>query len=184
MFRGDCRAARTMACYGDKVGPLKLDKPMRASGKLAFTRGVTDSSAMLGFYHSTKSLEVSNRQDSGSPKCFVGFVIEGPSAEGFYVYPGYRMDGDQQGSRARDPNPLHIYPDGKPHDWTLEYDPAAADGRGRITMTLDGKSVHCDLAEGHKVDSTTFDRFGSVTSWIDGNSVDAYFDDITYTVSQ
>jgi hypothetical protein len=29
-----------------------------------------------------------------------------------------------------------------------------------------------------------FDRFGIVTSWIDGNSVDAYWDDITYTVAQ
>jgi hypothetical protein len=147
-------------------------------------RGVTDSSCMLGFFHSSKSMEVSNRQDSGSPKCFVGFVVEGPSAEGFYVYPGYRMDGDQQGSGARAADPLHIYPDGKQHDWTLEYDPTAADGNGRITVTLDGKAVHCDLQPGHKSAGATFDRFGVVTSWIDGNSVDAYYDDITYTVSQ
>ena len=184
MFRGDCRSADTMASYGDKVGPLTIDKPLKASGKLAFTRGVTDSSAMLGFYHSAKTREVSNRQDSGTPKCFVGFVLEGPSMEGFFLYPVYRMDGDAQGHNARAADPLRIYPDGKSHDWTLEYDPAAADGRGRITVTLDGKAVHCDLADGHKATGATFDRFGICTSWIDGNSVDAYYDDITYTVSQ
>jgi hypothetical protein len=185
IFRGDCRYPHTMASYGDKVGPLKLDKPFKSSGKLAFTRGVTDSGALIGFYHSAKSMEVSNRQDSGSPKCFVGFVIEGPSMEGFFVYPSYRMDGDEQGSAARAADPLRIYPDGKPHDWTLEYDPgAAAGGNGRITVTLDGKAVQCDVPAAHKTAGTTFDRFGIVTSWIDGNSVDAYFDDITYTVSQ
>ena len=184
MFRGDCRYPDRMSNYGDKVGPLSIDKPFKASGKLAFTRGVTDSSAMLGFFHSAKSMEQSDRQDTGTPKCFVGFVMEGPSMEGFFVYPVYRMDGDQQGHNARDPNPLRIYPDGKPHDWTLAYDPAGANGRGRITVTLDGKAVHLDLAADHKSAGATFDRFGAVTSWIDGNSVDAYFDDITYTVSQ
>ena len=185
MFRGDCRAADTMAYYGDKVGPLTLDKPFKASGKLAMTRGVTDSSATIGFFNSSKSVEVSKRQDSGTAKCLVAMIIEGPSKEGHFCYPVYRANGDQQGHNARDENPLYIYPDGKTHDWSLEYDPAAADGRGRITVTLDGKSVHCDLKEGEKaVEGTTFDRFGIVTSWIDGNSVDAYFDDITYTVSQ
>ena len=184
IFRGDCRAAQTMAAYGDRVGPLTLDKPFKASGKLAFTRGVTDSGGMIGFFHSKHSMEVSNRQDSGAPKCLIEMVIEGPSMEGFFVYPSYRMNGDLEGQNARDPNPLRIYPDGKPHDWSLEYEPAAAEGRGRITVTLDGRSVHCDLREGHKDPNTTFDRFGIVTSWIDGNSVNAYFDDITYTVSQ
>jgi hypothetical protein len=148
------------------------------------TRGVTDSSAMIGFYHSAKSREVSNRQDSGTPKCVVAMVLEGPSMEGFYAYPVYRLDGDQEGHNARDAKPLRIYPDGKSHDWAMEYDPAANESRGRITLTLDGRSIHCDLPPGHRAAGATFDRFGIVTSWIDGNSVDAYIDDVTYTVSQ
>ena len=29
-----------------------------------------------------------------------------------------------------------------------------------------------------------FDRFGIVTSWIDGNSQDVYWDDLSYTLRQ
>src|SRR5207302_4513691 len=33
-------------------------------------------------------------------------------------------------------------------------------------------------------DSTRFDRFGIVTTWIDGNAQRLYFDDLTYTCAQ
>src|SRR6185436_12070799 len=42
IFRGDCRYPERMGCYGDRVGPLKLDKPIKVSGKVVMTRGVTD----------------------------------------------------------------------------------------------------------------------------------------------
>jgi hypothetical protein len=41
-----------------------------------------------------------------------------------------------------------IYPDGNSHDWSLEYDPTAADGKGRVVLTLDDQSVSLDLPEG------------------------------------
>ncbi|WP_428937935.1 hypothetical protein [Fontivita pretiosa] len=184
IFRGDCRYPDRMAYYGDRIGPITLDKPFRASGKVAFTRGVSDSGATIGFFNSKTSMEVSDRQDSGMPKSTVGVTIEGPSSEGFFFYPCYRVNGDGQGSAGRAQPPLQIYPNGKSHDWSLEYDPDGADGRGRITVTLDGRSVTCDLAEGHKQIGATFDRFGIITSWIDGNATNVYFDDLTYTVSQ
>lgn len=40
------------------------------------------------------------------------------------------------------------------------------------------------LRDGDKSRGATFDRFGIVTSWIDGNSQNVYVDGITYTVSQ
>ena len=66
----------------------------------------------------------------------------------------------------------------------MEYDPDAGGGNGRITVTLDGKSNTFDFAAGEKSRGTTFDRFGIITSWIDGNSQDVYWDDISYTVAQ
>ena len=39
-----------------------------------------------------------------------------------------------------------------------------------------------DLKEGDKARSTQFDRFGIITTWIDGNSQNVYWDDITFTV--
>jgi hypothetical protein len=108
--------------------------------------------------------------------------IEGPSREGFYFYPVSRL-GKGGGSNAAGGAP-RILPDGKPHDWTFAYDPAGAGGKGRITVTLDGKAVSLDLAEGDRKSGTSLDHFGLVTPWIDGNGQSVWFDDVTYTVGQ
>jgi hypothetical protein len=180
-FRGECRYPDRMGYYGDRVGPLKLDKPIRASGKVAMTRGVSDSTTLFGFFNSKSSIEQSQRQDQGCPRSFLGFAIEGPSAEGFYFYPGSRNNGDHESWGARLPQPLQIHPDGKSHDWSLQYDPA---GNGRITLSLDGRSIEMELKEGQKDLNTVFDRFGFISTWIDGNGQKVYLDDLTYTVSQ
>ena len=78
----------------------------------------------------------------------------------------------------------HILPDGQPHNWTLEYDPTAAEGRGRVAVTLDGRPTAVELGSGHQATGARFDRFGLVTTWIDGNGQQVYFDDLTYTCAQ
>ena len=183
VFRGDCRFKERMACYGDRLGALTLAKPLRASGKVCLRRGVSDSTTLLGFYHSKDSMAVTESQAHGIPRCFLGVAVEGPSREGFLFYPLYRVDGDGSASAVRK-RPPYILPDGRPHAWALEYDPAAAGGRGRITVTLDGKRVALDLGKGHRAAGARFDRFGLVTTWIDGNGQKVYFDDLTYTASQ
>jgi hypothetical protein len=180
IFRGDCRYPGRLAAYGDRLKPLTLDQPLRASGKVALRRGVTDSTVLLGFYHSQDSLEVNPSQNSGLPRSFLGVAVEGPSRDGFLFYPLYRNRGDGQGHAVSN-NPPHILPNGKPHDWSLAYDPTAADGRGRIVVALDGKSVVLDLQAGDRKTGARFDRFGLVTTWIDGNAQRVYFDDLTYT---
>jgi hypothetical protein len=180
VFRGDCRYKERLAAYGDRLKPLTLEQPLRASGKVALRRGVSDSTTLLGFYHSKDSLEVNPSQSSGFPKCFLGVAVEGPSREGFLFYPAYRVGGDGQGYAAGADRP-HILPDGKAHDWTLHYDPAAADGCGRMTVTLGEKSVSLDLGVGDRKSGTRFDRFGLITTWVDGNAQRVYFDDLTYT---
>jgi hypothetical protein len=183
VFRGDCRYPTRLAAYGDRLAMLSLDKPLKASGKVALRRGVSDSTVLLGFYHSDDSLATSPSQSSGWPRSFLGVAVEGPSREGFFFYPAYRVRGDGQGN-ANGPDRPHILPDGKSHDWTLAYDPAAADGRGRIVVTLDGKTTTLDLSPGHRTAGAKFDRFGLVTTWIDGNGQRIYFDDLTYTCEQ
>ncbi|WP_428937934.1 hypothetical protein [Fontivita pretiosa] len=183
IFRGDCRYPERMACYGDRIGPLTLDKPFKASGKIAFRRGVTDSTTCFGFYNSTASMRSNPSQDNAIGECVVGIHIEGPSSEGFCFYPVYRGKGAVSGSGNPRQFP-HIYPDGASHDWSLEYDPDGAGGNGQITVRLDGQSRTIDLVAGFKTSGATFDRFGIITTWIDGNSQDVYWDDLTYTVSQ
>jgi hypothetical protein len=183
VFRGDCRFKDRLAAYGDRLETLTLDKPLKASGRIAMRRGVSDSTTLLGFYHSEDSLEANMSQDSGLPKCFLGIAIEGPSREGFFVYPAYRVRGAGQGNAGGDDRP-RIMPDGKSHEWSLEYDPAAAAGRGRITVKMDGKTATIDLGDGHRSSGARLNRFGLVTTWIDGNGQRVYFDDLTYTCEQ
>ncbi|HZL88002.1 MAG TPA: hypothetical protein VFB96_06460 [Pirellulaceae bacterium] len=182
IFRGDCRERERMASYGDRVGPLTLDKPLMASGKIAMRRGVSDSTTLFGFYSSSRSMRQNESQSDGLPESVLGIHIEGPSSDGFRFYPVLRAGGGSRFANFRQA-PV-IYPDGRSHDWRLEYDPTAAGGRGRITLWLDGNSSALDLTEDDRSGDITFDRFGIVTSWIDGNSQDVYWDDVTYAVGQ
>jgi len=183
VFRGDCREPHRMACYGDKVGPLSLDKPIRASGKVVMLRGVSDSTTLFGFYNRTAAMRSNPSQNQGLPEGVLGINIEGPSSEGFCFYPVYRQPG-QDGRIAPDYRTLRILPDRAVRQWSLDYDPAGAGGNGRITVTLDDRSVSSDLPEGEKAAGNAFDRFGIVTPWIDGNGQLVYFDDLAYTVRQ
>jgi hypothetical protein len=180
VFRGDCRDPARMACYGDRLGELTLEKPLRASGRACLRRGVTDSTVLIGFYHSRDSMAENPSQESGLPRCFLGVSVDGPSREGFYFAPAYRGGDADHGGVTGNGSP-RIYPDGAPHDWTLDYSPEAASGRGRITLTLDGKAVRLDLGEGTKKAGARFDHFGIVTTWVDGNGQTIDFDDLTYT---
>lgn len=183
IFRGDCRERERIGCYGDRVGPLSLDKALKASGKIVLRRGVSDSTTLFGFYHSRDSMRQNESQSHGMPESVLGVHIEGPSSEGFKFYPVLRTKAGD-GSYANVRQSPTILPDGKIHDWSLDYDPSGAAGRGRIVVTLDGQKTELDLPEGAKASGTAFDRFGIVTSWIDGNSQDVYWDDITYTAAQ
>jgi hypothetical protein len=182
-FRGDCRYPERLAAYGDRLSSLTLARPLRAAGKICLRRGVSDSTTLIGFYHSEHSLRVNPSQQSGTPKDFMGAAIEGPSGEGFYFYPVYRNHGEGK-SNGMGANPPRIYPDSGTHDWALEYDPAAAGGRGKIIVTLDGHATSMDLAAGDKAADAQFDRFGLVTPWVDGNGQHVYFDDLNYTCRQ
>ncbi len=183
VFRGDCRYPERMASYGDRLEPLTLEKPLRASGRVCLRRGVTDSTVLIGFYHSRESLRSNPSQSAGLPKDFLGVVIDGPSREGFYFAPAYRTGGAGQGHAAGKGTP-YIYPDGSSHPWSLEYSPAGAGGRGQITVRLGTHAVHLDLKKGDRAAGARFDRFGIVTTWVDGNGQQVYFDDLTYTCKQ
>jgi hypothetical protein len=180
IFRGDNRDPDKLAYYGDRLEKLTVEKPLRAGGKVVLRRGISDSTTLFGFFNSQKSVEVSRSQSSGFPMNFLGVAIEGPSREGFLVYPVYRFPEGADGY-ARGSELPHIMPDGKMHDWSLDYDPA---GRGRMTVSFDGQKVHLDLADGHRKAPAEFDRFGIVSTWIDGNAQHVYFDDLSYTWRQ
>jgi hypothetical protein len=187
-FRGDSRVefnGTRLAYYGARLtDTLSLHHPLHAEGKVGFRRGVSDSTTLIGFFHSTNSMRSNNSQDSATPENFVGAAIEGPSSEGFYLYPTYGVD--QEGARASGgrgtPTPPYIYPDGQSRRWTLDYTPDGNGGTGSITVTLDGQTVTLNLDPGHKQIGASFNRFGIITTHIDGSGQTVYFDDLTYTM--
>jgi hypothetical protein len=177
IFRGDCREPARMAAYGDRIGTLTLKNRLHARGKVCMLRGVTDSTASIGFYNSASSMKSNPSQKNSIPIDYLGINIEGPSAEGFFFYPVFRGHGDDDGKAlgSNGNKSPRIYPDGKPRDWFLEYDPA----KRRLTVGLDAQTCTMDL---DRETEATFDRFGICTPWIDGNSVTVFFDDLEYTV--
>ena len=182
VFRGDCRFPDRMASYADRLQDLTLDKPIHASGKVCLRRGVTDSTVLFGFFHSEISMKSNSSQNSGLPKCFLGISTDGPSREGFFFSPTYRINGDGHGQAKRDQP--RIFPDAQSYDWSLDYSPTGANGRGEICATLGKQSVRLPLGAGHKTTGAQFNRFGLITTWIDGNSQNIYFDDLRYTCRQ
>jgi len=180
-FRGDCRYAERLAYYGDRLATLTLEKPLKASGRVSLRRGVSDSTTLLGFFHHERSVRVNPAQNNAVPEHFIGLAIEGPSSEGFCIYPHGRATGNASiGYGHAAPR---ILPDGTTHGWAFEYDPGGAGGRGVVTVSLDGQAVRLELQNGEKT-AARFDRFGFVTPWIDGNEQIVYFDDLRYTASQ
>ncbi|HWP41380.1 MAG TPA: hypothetical protein VNL70_10680, partial [Tepidisphaeraceae bacterium] len=184
IFRGDSRvqfAGTRMAYYGDRLQQtLDLNKPLRASGKVAFRRGVSDSTTLIGFFHSTGSIRDSDAQASAVPENFAGASIEGPSREGFFFYPTYGTDAEA--TSATRVAPPYIYPDGTSHDFSIEYYPLA-NGTGRLIVTLDGQPNVLTVSAAHRQIGAQFDRFGLITTHIDGNGQTVYFDDLTYSVA-
>jgi hypothetical protein len=183
VFRGDIRYPDRMAAYGARLKPLRLDRSLRASGTIALRRAVSDSTSLLGFYHSQKSLAVNPSQVSGFPEHFLGLAVEGPSREGFFVYPAFRLTEDRQGY-AHGPDLPRILPDGTPHHWTMAYQPAVDGQAGALTLSVDRHTAQIELRPENGPAGPAFDRFGIITTWIDGNGQSIYFDDLTYTSAQ
>ena len=191
VFRGDGRYTNMMAFYGDRLEELTLNRPLKASGKIALHRGVSDSDVLFGFFHSEHSLNSGGSDRIGTPPDFLGVAIGAPSREGFYFAPAYRVHGTEKKNAERGP---HILPNGAPHDWSLEYQPGDADIRnagraipgtsGTITVTLDNERATLAIPGNHQAVGAHFNRFGIITTHTDGNGQHIYFDDLIYTWSQ
>ena len=123
---------------------------------------------------------VNSSQSYSLPAEFLGLAIEGPSSDGFYIYPCYRTQGDDGGRQYVSGLPP-IYPDSQTRDWTLTYEPDDNGGNGEIRLVCGGQTAVLPLSPGHKAMGARFNRFGFVTPWIDGNCQTVYFDDLHYT---
>ena len=164
-----------MAYYADRVGPLTLDDRLEARGRVVLKVGAPDSDMFFGWFNSADKER--SPTEAGH---FLGIHVGGPTRVGHYFHPWLIT---AKGTRARsDAGP--VLEPGKVYDWSLVYDPDAADGRGAIEVTLGEESVTLDLKKGIKAQGAQFDRFGLFTSTIGGQVVKIYLDDLSYTAAR
>lgn len=163
------------AYYGDETGTLGLNRPLVARGKICFKKFSIDSGFQLGWFKA--------QPDQKSPtKNFIGAGVDSFTAGGRFFMP---MWGNRQrGHSFNELDSPYFVDDGKPHNWSIRYDPAAADGRGAVTVTLDKQSAINVLPPGAKQVGADLDHFGLIAMQQgNGKYSEIYIDDIEYTVT-
>ena len=160
--------------HPDRVGLLTLEHKLIARGKFSSENEFSvDSTFALGWFNSKKR---------GWPlHDFVGVYFDSLSDTGRIVQPLY---GTNAGNKERGRDFVTFLPDGSDYDWTLEYDPAAADGRGEITFTMNAQTVNMPLVKGDREKGAALDRFGVFNlPWANSKHCVIYLDDLTYTTA-
>src|SRR5205814_1074342 len=120
--------------YADHVGPFTLNDKLEASGTVCLRVGAPDSGALIGFFDSES-------MKTGKIANVVAVQINGPSRIGHWLRP---LVANNDGKKFEARQGPVLVPDEKPHQWSMVYQPAK-EGRGTLTVTLDGKSVEVQL---------------------------------------
>ena len=164
------------AFYGDRTGPLDLKEPLKARGRICFKKFSIDSGFQLGWFKA--------QPDQKWPtKNFIGAGVDSFTAGGRFFMPiwGNREQGGPFHDAMAAP---YFVDDGQPREWSIRYDPAAANGQGAVTVTIDKQSATNVLPPGAKEVGAELNRFGLIAMQQgNGKYSEIYMDDIEYTVS-
>jgi hypothetical protein len=159
--------------YADRVGPLGLEQPLAARGRVKLVTAGPDSDMCLGWFSSAAK----DSKEDADKRDFVGIHVGGPTRIGHYFIPQFA---NAKGSAAKvDKGPILV--PGKTLEWSLAYDPNANNGLGQMRVTLGDESATLDLKKGQKADGAHLDRFGIFTTTAGGQMVKVYLDDLTYS---
>jgi hypothetical protein len=204
---GQIQRAAEPAFYADKIGPVTLDDKLSASGSFAITKTTPGGGVFFGFFRSeqpggggrpTGSLGMNLDSEHSGGRLAVRLITGNNQSCGTFVTPFIP-------GKFR---PTPIRNDGTRYQWTLDYDPQGAGGRGRFTFTFrsdahkpgqfsatdipeahkeearrrfpDVTTFAVDLPEGYRQQGTTFDHFGLMNMTKPGGSMSIYFDDLRY----
>jgi hypothetical protein len=174
---GTVHRAHARAYYAKAIKPKSLNDQLSASGTFSVTRAGGGSGVLIGWFNDKKS------QGWRTPSS-LAFRIDGNGGKYwlFYEYGtkeyGTGGGGAFEGERYQTTLTPPFAADGTSHKWSLEYDPAGAERRGLITFRCDDRLYTLPLAEGHKQQGATFDRFGLWNAQTAGDSLDVYLDDL------
>jgi hypothetical protein len=202
---GPVTRAYEPAFYGDKIGPKTLDDKLSASGSFAVTKTVAGGGLFFGFFRAEQP------GGGGRPICSLGLDLDCEQS-GCRLAVRLITAKNQSCGTFITPylpgkfRPTPLKNDGTRYHWKLDYDPHAADGKGRFTFTLtsdthksqdygplDAASTEearvrfpnttvfaVDLTDGFKQHGTVFDHFGMMNMMKTGGNITIYCDDLEY----
>jgi hypothetical protein len=180
------RLTKGYGYYADRIGPLTLNDPLEASGKLMLKLGTPDSEMAFGWFNSSQreipKEHMKNEGHLDKTDNFLGVYLAGPSRLGRCMLPSIvTAKGTKVVFKEVDQSPKPT--PGQVYDWSLKYDPAAHGGKGAFTVTLGKESATLIVDEKLRAEGATFDRFGFFPSG-GGGMVQISFDDLKYTASR
>ncbi|MGZ4975167.1 MAG: hypothetical protein ACXWDN_20585, partial [Limisphaerales bacterium] len=195
------------AYYADKIGSKTLDDALSASGTFAITKTSGGAGVFFGFFRAQQpgaggrpvsSLGLDFDFEPSGGRLALRLITGKNQSCGTFITPFIP-------GKFR---PTPIRNDSTRYQWTLNYDPKAAEGRGRITFTIasDGHKAGelekpgmpeqfqaeahrrfpstteftVDLPEGFKKQGTAFDHFGLMNLMKAGRSATVYFGDLHF----
>jgi hypothetical protein len=184
------RLSKAYGYYADRVGPLTLDDPLEAHGRLMLKFGTPDCEMCFGWLNSSQKERIPIRTRTnelgavrrdprdthlGKSDHFLGVYLT--NDHGAALRPALvTAKGTKAAQEHGTPRPAP----GQSYEWSLKYDPTAEGGRGALSVTLDGQTATLVLDPKLREEGATFDRFGFFPSG-GGGMVQIYFDDLQYT---
>lgn len=163
--------------YADKIEPLSFEDRLEARGKVILAVGAPDADMCFGWFHTDDGDAAPNKAGT-----FLGIKVGGPTRVGHYFLPTFTVTEELHGLPQSGP----ILRPAKVYEWSLTYDPTAADGKGAITATLGNESVTHILKPGQKAKAkdARLDRFGMFSIGPGGQIVKLYLDDLRYSATK
>lgn len=189
------------AYYGEKISPLTLDSKLRASGTFAVKKSRPGAGLFFGWFNAQQpggmgrpigSLGLHFDFEGGGGRLAVRLITGQNQSCGTFITP--YLPGKYRTTPIKN--------DGTRYQWTLDYDPAAAGGRGAFTFTMKSdthppmvidttlpeasqkeerarfpttKTFTVELPEGYRQQGATFDRFGMMNMMKAGGTAEIYF---------
>ncbi|HWG43047.1 MAG TPA: hypothetical protein VN688_09690 [Gemmataceae bacterium] len=204
---GQVMRASKPAYYADTIGPVTLDNKLSASGTFALTKTAPGGGIFFGFFRAeqlsaggrpTGSLGMNMDCERSGARLAVRLITGRNQSCGTFVTPFIP-------GKFR---PTPIRNDGTRYQWTLDYDPEGAGGRGQFKFTIRGEAPKpgefskadipeshkkearrrfpdvtaftVDLPEGYRKQGATFDHFGLMNMMKPGGSMSIFFDNLKY----
>lgn len=202
---GRVQRSTTPALYAQPLAPARtLNDKFSASGSFAITRSEGGAGVFFGFFNASQpggsgrpigSLGLDFDFEGKGGRLAVRLITGGNKSCGTFITP--YLPGKFR--------PTPIRNDGTRYQWTLHYDPAAADGNGQFVFTLHSEThksedygplppaseeesqarfpntttFKVDVPPELRKEGATFDRFGMLNMMKSGGAATIYCDDVT-----